>query len=983
MVLRLLVTVALIAAAPATAGTSGTGTAAPAPREIRVREGGSHRLSRFTTEGVEVTRYRGFGEVSAIERYDDATVLVAERGRDELSALSLDGRLAWTIPAKEPRSVQVIAPDRFLVAEASPPAVVELDRSGAVRWRSPVLVDPRGALRLPDGNTAVVESSGANAVRVLSPGGEPLWTADLQQPRGLARLPGGQLVTSGLDTGRVVAFDPYTERSNFFGACCHVEVAGATPQGELIVISAESQTVEAYSVGGSRHWRFETLYPPVAAAALSDGTVLVALFEVPDRVCNNAYRASRPWALPWSLRWPLIGIAAASMVSWIVRRASPRAPAVPLKESPGAVAEVSAQAASRVQIGACVAGVLGCAAVAAIFHPKWLVPGQSRLALYLPVVILGGACLARLQYLAGKSDNRWEHSMHRLRAMLPPGKAALALWSLGVLLLATSLIGVWRQWGEWVIAGWAAALALLIGGAIGRGGKRPPLRPFRALALVALFAGLATIRILHLETCPPNLHHDMGLWTVNALQLVDGEHRSLLGHGYAEVPLIGHLWSAFWTELFGRSLAAARMASVLASLVAIAALYALSGRFFGTWVAVVAALLLGVEHEFLHYSRIQAYMDPVLFQALAALGLLRGLEAGTYGWFYLAGFSGGYSALSYHSGRITPLLLPVLAAVSLVRRPRLLAARWRGLVFALVIGAAMLAPQAILYRTARANPFGRSDVFPFVVHDRIDREALQATIFRGVPRIIGGFWIYSDNASQYGHSGPALPPLLAALLGMSVVAALLRPGDERGVLLVVWAAMVLFLGGVLTIDPPFWPRMVASLLPAAALIGASLGALRFGLASLSPRVGVAVATVAAVGLLGATARGQLDLYRAFCGHDNESVQSVMGRDIQRSSPEDQVFIVSAKPIDHSCAHPTMQYYAYERDVRDAREIDRYLPFAARRVICYVLPDRQETLAVLHRWYPKAAEKRFERSGGALLFTRLVVEPDRRAQGPLR
>ncbi len=978
MIPRLLATVALIAAAPAAAVAPGTDTAAPAPREIRVREGGSHRLSRFTTEGVEITRYSGFGEVSAIERYDDATVLVAERDRGALSALSLDGRLAWTIPAEGPRSVQVLAPDRFLVAEAS--RVVELDRSGAVRWGSPLLIDPGAALRLPDGNTAVAESSGSNAVRVLAPGGEPLWTAYLQQPRGLARLPSGQLVTSGFDTGRVVAFDPYTDRSTFFGACCHVEVAGATPQGELMVISAESQTVEAYSVGGSRHWRFETLYPPVAAAALPDGTVLVALREVPDRSCQNAGRASRARPLPWSLRWLVSAIAAAFAVSWIVRRACPGASAaVPVEQSPGA----SPPGTNRFQIGACVAGVLGCAAVAAIFHPKWLVPGQSRLTLYLPLVILGGASLARLQHLAGKSENRWEDSMRRLRPMPPPGRAALALWSLGVLLLATSLIGVWRQWGEWVIAGWAAALALLIGGAIGRGGKRPPLRPFRALALVALFAGLATIRILHLETCPPNLHHDMGLWTVNALQLVDGEHRSLLGHGYAEVPLIGHLWSAFWTELFGRSLAAARMASVLASLVAIAALYALSGRFFGTWVAVVAALLLGVEHEFLHYSRIQAYMDPVLFQALAALGLLRGLEAGTYGWFYLAGFSGGYSALSYHSGRITPLLLPVLAAVSLVRRPRLLAARWRGLVFALVIGAAMLAPQAILYRTARANPFGRSDVFPFVVHDRIDREALQATIFRGVPRIIGGFWIYSDNASQYGHSGPALPPLLAALLGMSVVAALLRPGDERGVLLVVWAAMVLFLGGVLTIDPPFWPRMVASLLPAAALIGASLGALRFGLASLSPRVGVAVATVAAVGLLGATARGQLDLYRAFCGHDNESVQSVMGRDIQRSSPEDQVFIVSAKPIDHSCAHPTMQYYAYERDVRDAREIDRYLPFAARRVICYVLPDRQETLAVLHRWYPKAAEKRFERSGGALLFTRLVVEPDRRAQGPLR
>src|SRR5262249_17087410 len=158
---------------------------------------------------------------------------------------------------------------------------------------------------------------------------------------------------------------------------------------------------EAYSVAGARRWRFETLYPPVAAVALAGGTVFVALFEAPGRICNNVYRASRPGGLPGSPPRLLTASGPPPCAPVLGGGASSPAAAVPLKESPGAVARVSAQVASRVQIGACVAGVLGCAAVAALFHSKWLMPGRSRLTLYIPLVLLGGACLARLQHLAG------------------------------------------------------------------------------------------------------------------------------------------------------------------------------------------------------------------------------------------------------------------------------------------------------------------------------------------------------------------------------------------------------------------------------------------------------------------------------------------------------------------------------------------------------------------------------------------------------
>ncbi|MFQ5666505.1 MAG: ArnT family glycosyltransferase, partial [Candidatus Binatia bacterium] len=507
---------------------------------------------------------------------------------------------------------------------------------------------------------------------------------------------------------------------------------------------------------------------------------------------------------------------------------------------------------------------------------------------------------------------------------------------------------------------------------------------FRTLAAgLLLFGALAFLRLYRLEQYPPNLHLDMAQWTVHVFRLLDGQPSTILSHGFAEVPLLGHLWSALWTAIAGRSLAGARFASVVGSLLAIAGVFFLVRRLYSPWVALVAVVLLGVNHGFLHFSRIQAYMDPIPFHVLGILGLVAGLESGRYGWFALAGLAGGYSALTYHAGRITPPIMMMLGALILLRYPRVILKRWPGLVLCAVALLGIVGPQAILYGTGRLNALGRREVYPFIVSGHVNPSLLWQTVSHGLPRVLGAFWFYGDTSTQYGSAWPVFFPPAAALLGMAAVAAVLRPWDIRGLWVVLWGFVILFAGGVLTIDPPFWPRFVTAFVPAAIAAAVTIGWLTRGATVAAGRVGRVIAVVSTCALLGLTSWQQLDAYRKYCAGipPNESkaryatqwVQGIMGRDVQRWGRDAMMYIVAANPNWYSCRHPTIEYYAYDADVQDARDVTQYLPFKdPRTIVCYFLPGRSDQMAAVRRMYPRAEKRAFSNNVGQHIFTRVVI-----------
>jgi hypothetical protein len=424
---------------------------------------------------------------------------------------------------------------------------------------------------------------------------------------------------------------------------------------------------------------------------------------------------------------------------------------------------------------------------------------------------------------------------------------------------------------------------------------------------------------------------------------------------------------------------------VAGSLVAIAIAFFLVRRLFGRATAVVTVALLGVDQTFLHFSRISStYMDPVPLQLAAILGLVAGLQSGRYGWFALAGLAAGFGSLSYHSGRIIPPLVALLGGVLLLAFPRAIRTRWRGIVLGAVMLFAAVGPQLLVYGTGRGNPLGRIEQFPWIREGHLDAGALVQTIANGVPRTVGSFWGVPDSSTQYGGIVAFFPPI-AALLGIGAVAAIARPLPVTQIWVLLWAATILFSGGVLTRDPPFWPRLVTALPPATIIAAAAATSLMSGVTLAAGPRGGRLAGALLAALLTANAAAEFAAYRRYVlgipqgetrpTQPTENAQTIMGRDVQRWEGRAAVYIVARKPVDHSCDLPAMQYFAVDTDARDTRDIARHLPFReSRTVVVYVTPDSDEAIAALLEAYPETSRRDFYDNLGSRAFARFVISP---------
>jgi hypothetical protein len=283
-------------------------------------------------------------------------------------------------------------------------------------------------------------------------------------------------------------------------------------------------------------------------------------------------------------------------------------------------------------------------------------------------------------------------------------------------------------------------------------------------------------------------------------------------------------------------------------------------------------------------------------------------------------------------------------------------------------------------------------VFAWLQGGHINRTALWQTLAAGVPRVLGTFWFFPDTSTQYGGFAPAFFPPMATLFGMAVIAVLLRPTDVRGPWLLLWSLLVLMVGGALTIDPPFWPRFFAAFIPATLLAAVAADTLYRAARFAAGRLGAVIGTAGLIALLAVTSWQNAAVYMGYCAgrppgqngpiFRNEWVQSIMGRDVQQWGKNALIYIVAPNPIEQSCAHPTMMFYDYAVDAKDARLISDYLPFDdSRTIVCYFLPETTNQIDLVRQLYPNAELTPYHDNLGRGIFTRLVVPPP--ASPPLK
>lgn len=139
------------------------------------------------------------------------------------------------------------------------------------------------------------------------------------------------------------------------------------------------------------------------------------------------------------------------------------------------------------------------------------------------------------------------------------------------------------------------------------------------------------------------------------------------GAGSADIHPLGYytlLWG--WMKIFGKSLIAVRMLSVLAGLAAVYLVYMIAGELFDTKTAEVSALIAALTPFHVHHSQeIRMYAFLALWLLLATCSYLRGMKGKGWRWWLVFSLA---SALAQYTHNLAAFFLIPLAVTPLLKR---------------------------------------------------------------------------------------------------------------------------------------------------------------------------------------------------------------------------------------------------------------------------------------------------------------------------
>ncbi|HEU5251522.1 MAG TPA: glycosyltransferase family 39 protein, partial [Thermoanaerobaculia bacterium] len=272
---------------------------------------------------------------------------------------------------------------------------------------------------------------------------------------------------------------------------------------------------------------------------------------------------------------------------------------------------------------------------------------------------------------------------------------------------------------------------------------------------------------------------------------------------------------------FGEGLRALRLGSALLGSLTVVLLFDFSRRLIGTEAGFLAALLLAVNHTFVHYSRVgHSYVETPFFASLVLALLLRSLTGGSFLALTGAGVALGIGAATYVPAQILPPLVAVtLAGWAII-------GRWpsKGLVVVLaaVGGIAALTcapmfatvlrmPLEIAYQRIPAISLLRSDGFQ-VLRSAYGTGSVGEAVGRHLLATVSIFNSGVDHFKGYGADRALADPVTAALIPAAFALFLSRLSSPAGWVSTVFSGAYLTGGVLLCSGLPTYHRILVVLL---------------------------------------------------------------------------------------------------------------------------------------------------------------------------
>lgn len=512
--------------------------------------------------------------------------------------------------------------------------------------------------------------------------------------------------------------------------------------------------------------------------------------------------------------------------------------------------------------------------------------------------------------------------------------------------------------------------------------RQPAMMSFSELALLgAVVAGAALVRGVDLTSLPRHVDNDVSLMGLFSQRLVEMDSWRMIGMAPTRHPYSEHQFIGLGMRLFGHDHFGLAMHSVIAGTASCVVLHLLARMLCNRWVGLIAAALLASNWTHLHFSRLLFGPVATLFLLLASWLLLRGLRDGRARDFALGGACVSLAVMDYYSGRIAPILALGLAALWFWQRDRYPHVRfrlwWIGFGGALVVFGPNLAyvidefqrfsgrgnhvilwtDEAWHHLSLKYQSGGSTWI---VLKEQILRSALAPFYF-------------PDESTISWLRRPMLGAVAATGLVLGLGYCLRRGRDPAYAYPVLYGVAVLGLGGVLTIDPPYWPHLNIAI-PALCLI-AAIGIERSARRlhdALPAGVARVVPTLLVLALL-ATAVHEWEVYESFARrHAGGRIHAV--REIQQLPAGSRAYLVSrAVRAEHESfrflvPHVTVQNLPAEEILRNPPRLDAPLAF-------FVFDDAPaQVRGALEQAYPGCRIEGFLDGWNLPVFTAFYAHP---------
>jgi len=310
---------------------------------------------------------------------------------------------------------------------------------------------------------------------------------------------------------------------------------------------------------------------------------------------------------------------------------------------------------------------------------------------------------------------------------------------------------------------------------------------------------------------------------------------------YGAFPVMGSLYQSLWVRMFGPTVWAWRLGSVVAGVLTIVPLFFLTRRLLGTRVAWSAVALMVSLPYFLAYARIGFNsIQPLLPITLGLWLVVEAAQRHSRTLAYLSGVACGMASLTYMSGHVG-LVLVMLVWLFLFVSRRPLRRTLLGLAFCLVLGWLFAAGPFLLGCVLGSKPMGWkmsesfignafygkaifsmaeiTRLYPLVHIGRqsvfFEPRLYALLLGRGLVRTVLSL-VTGEIATQHYLAGPLAGPVpIFFLAGLAWVLGQCR--RLRVVLWAMWVLVCMVLLSVLNTFPPR-PAHMATVIPALAVL---------------------------------------------------------------------------------------------------------------------------------------------------------------------